>query len=64
MGTERMGPLPIVLKYCIRRLSIAISSTLLLVAIAHGQVSRAVSPAAGDSQNAPPAQNARAESFA
>ena len=58
-----MGPLPIVLKNGIRRVSIAIPSTLLLVAIAHGQVTRAVSSTAGDSENAPPAQNTRAESF-
>jgi hypothetical protein len=58
-----MAPLPIVLKNGIRRVSIGIPSTLLLAAIAHGQVTRAVSPTAGDSENAPPAQNTRAESF-
>lgn len=52
-----------VLNNCIRRVSIAIPSTLMLATIAHGQVNRTVSTAAADSNSATPAQNTRAESF-
>lgn len=57
-----MGRLPIVLRNCIRHGSIGIPSTLMLVTIAHGQVNRTVSAAAGDPDSAP-AQGTRAESF-
>jgi hypothetical protein len=52
-----------VLKSCVRYVSIAIPSTLMLVTIAHGQVNRTVGAAAGDSDSASPAQGTRAESF-
>lgn len=52
-----------VLKNCARCISIAIPSTLMLVTIAHGQVSRTVSPIAGDSDSATPVQGTRADSF-
>jgi len=52
-----------VLKTCFRCVSIGIPSTLMLVTIAHGQVSRTVSPTAGDADSATPAQGTRAESF-
>ena len=52
-----------VLKNWIRCVSIAICSGLCLVSLAHGQVSRTVTPAAGDSDNATPAQSTRAESL-
>jgi hypothetical protein len=52
-----------VLKVC-RCFSIGISSSLMWVAIAHGQtVDRPVSPVAGNSDSATPAQGARAESL-
>jgi hypothetical protein len=58
-----MGPLAMTLKDCVRCVSIGISSTLMLVTIAHGQVNRTVSAAASDSDNPTPAQSTRAESF-
>jgi hypothetical protein len=54
-----------VLKVRVRRFSIGFCSTLLLVAIAHGQtVNRPAGAAAGDSNSTTPAQGARAESLA
>ena len=53
-----------VLKNFTRCVSIAIFSALIFATVAHGQVSRTVSPAAGDSDNAAPAQSTRAESLA
>jgi hypothetical protein len=61
--TERMGRLPMALKGSLRCLWIGIPSTLMLVTIAQGQVSRTVSAAAGDSDSATPAQGTRAESL-
>jgi len=58
-----MGPLPIALKIRVRHVFIGIPSTLMLVTIAYGQVSRTVGAAAGDSDSATPAQGTRAESF-
>jgi hypothetical protein len=52
-----------VLKSYLRRVSVGIPSTLMLVTIAHGQVSRTVGAAAGDADSATPAQGTRAESF-
>jgi hypothetical protein len=52
------------LKDCIRRVPIAIPLTLMWVTIAHGQVNRVVGPAAGDSNDATPAQGARAQTLA
>ena len=52
-----------VLKVCVRRFSIAIPSTLLLVTIAHGQVNRTVSAVAGDADSTAGAQSTRAETF-
>jgi hypothetical protein len=63
MGTPRMGPPSMVLRVCCR-FSIGISSTLMWVAIAHGQtVTRPVSAAASSSDSATPAQGTRAESL-
>jgi hypothetical protein len=59
-----MGPLAIVLKNCVRCVSIAIPSILIFVAIAQGQVNRTVSAVAGDSNSASAAQGTRAESLA
>ncbi len=57
-----MGPLPMILKSCVRSVSIGIPSTLMLVTIAHGQVSRtSVQPR--DSDSATPAPGTRAESL-
>jgi hypothetical protein len=50
-----------VLKSYLRSVSIGIPSTLMLVTIAHGQVSRTVGAAAGDANSATPAQGTRAE---
>lgn len=58
-----MGPLPMALKGCFRRVWIGIPSTLLLVTIAHGQVSRTVGAAADNSGSAAPAPGTRAESL-
>jgi hypothetical protein len=58
-----MAPLPTVLKNGIRRVSIGIPSTLMLVTIAHGQVNHTNSAAAGDSDSQTAAQGTRAESF-
>jgi len=64
MGTERTGPPPMARKVRIRCFSIGISSTLMWVAIAHGQtVTSPVNTAALDSGSATPAPRARAESF-
>ena len=52
-----------VLKSFLRCVSIGIPSTLMLVTIAYGQVNRAVSAAAGDSDSQTPVQGTRAESF-
>jgi hypothetical protein len=52
------------LKSCLRRVSIGIPSTLMLVTIAHGQVSRTVGAVAADADSATPAPGTRAESFA
>jgi hypothetical protein len=52
-----------VLKSCIRCVSIAIPSTLLLVTLAHGQVNRPGGATAADANSASPAQGTRAESF-
>jgi hypothetical protein len=52
-----------VLKNCVRHVSIGIPMTLMLVAIAHGQVNRTVSAAASDSDGATAAQGARAQSL-
>ena len=52
-----------VLKTCLRA-SLGISSTLMLVTIAHGQVSRTAGAAAGSADITTPAQGARAESLA
>jgi hypothetical protein len=52
-----------VLKTCFRCVSIGIPSTLMLVTIAHGQVSHPVSAAPGDADSATSAQGTRAESF-
>src|SRR5450755_981372 len=58
-----MGPPPMVLKVC-RRFSIGISSTLMWVAIVHGQtVTRPVNAATGVSDSTTPAQGTRAESL-
>jgi len=56
-----MGPLPTALKNRIRSLFIGIPSTLLLVAVAHGQISRPAGAAAGDQDNSSPAQGVRTE---
>src|ERR1700683_2833768 len=61
--TERMGPMAMVIRDCVRCVWIAFSSTLMLVTIAHGQVNRTVSTPATDVDGATPAQGARAESF-
>jgi hypothetical protein len=64
MGTERTGPLPMVRKARSRCFSIGISSTLMWVAIAHGQtVTPPVNTAGVDSGSPTPAPRARAESF-
>jgi hypothetical protein len=64
MGTERTGPLPMVRKAHSRCFSIGISSTLMWVAIAHGQtVTPTVNTAGVDSGSPTPAPRARAESF-
>ena len=62
---ERMGPLPMVHRNCVRCVSIAIPSALMFVTIAHGQVvNRPVSAAAGDSDNTTTtSQSTRTESF-
>jgi hypothetical protein len=52
-----------ILKDCLRYVSIGIPLTLVLVAVAHGQVNRAVSSAASDSNGATPAQGTRAQSL-
>jgi hypothetical protein len=53
-----------VLKSCVRRVSFGIPSTLILVAIAHGQtVNRPVGAVAGDLNSTSPAPGTRAESF-
>jgi hypothetical protein len=52
-----------VLKYCVRYVSIGIPLTLVLVAIAHGQVNRTVTTATSDSDSATPAQGTRAQSL-
>jgi hypothetical protein len=52
-----------VLKNCLRCVSFSLSLTLVLVAIAHGQVNRTVSTPAGDSDSATPAQGNRAQSL-
>ena len=52
-----------VLKSFLRCVSIGIPSTLMFVAIAHGQVNRAVGASVGGSDNTIPAQSTRAESF-
>jgi hypothetical protein len=52
-----------VLRNCVRCVSIGIFSTLMLVTIAHGQVSRTVGAAASSADSTTPAQGARAESF-
>lgn len=51
------------LKGCLRSVWIGIPSTLMMVTIAHAQVSRTVSAAAGDSDSTTPAQGTRAESL-
>jgi len=51
------------LKNCVRYISIGIPLTLVLVAIAHGQVNRTVSAAASDSDGATAAQGTRAQSL-
>jgi len=61
---ERTVIRPMVPKLRVRCFSIGISSTLMFVAIAHGQtVNSPVAAAAGDSVSATPAQGARAESL-
>jgi hypothetical protein len=50
-----------VLKYCVRCVSTAVPSALMMVTIAHGQVNRA---GASDANNAAPAQGTRTESLA
>ena len=52
-----------ILKNCLRHVSIGIPLTLVLVAVAHAQVNRTVSAAASDSDGATPAQGTRAQSF-
>ena len=52
-----------VLRGCVRRIWIVFPSTLMLVTVAHGQVSRTVSPVGGDADSATPAPSTRAESF-
>jgi hypothetical protein len=52
-----------VLRTCVRCVSIGIPSALMLVTIAHGQVNRTLSGVAGDSDSAPSSQGSRAESF-
>jgi hypothetical protein len=52
-----------VLKNCLRCVSIGILSTLMLVTIAHGQVSRTVGAAASSADSTTPAPGTRAESF-
>ena len=59
-----MGPLLMVHRICVRCVSIAIPSALMLVTIAHGQVvNRPVSVAAGESDNTTSPQSTRTESF-
>jgi len=53
-----------VLKNFVRCVSIGMSSTLLLVTLAHGQVNRSVNAVAGDSDSVTPAPGTRAESLA
>src|ERR1700733_2268020 len=61
--TERMGPMAMVLRDCVRRVWIVFPSTLMLVTIAHGQVNRTVSTPSADADSATPAPGTRAESF-
>ena len=49
-----------VLKNFVRCVSIGMSSTLLLVTLAHGQVNRSVNAVAGDSDSVTPAPGTRA----
>ena len=53
-----------VLKNSLRCLSLGIPSTLMLAAMAHGQVSRPVGTAAGDSDSTTPAQSTRTQTLA
>ena len=61
---ERMALQTMVLRTCFRCVSIGIPSALMLATIAHGQVNRAASSAAGDADSTNSAQGARAESLA
>ncbi len=53
-----------VLKACLRCVSLGISATLMLATIAHGQVSRTAGTAAGEPDTTSPAQSTRTESLA
>ena len=53
-----------VFKSCVRRVSIAIPLTLMLVSLAHAQVSRSTGASVGDSDSTTPAQGTRAQSLA
>jgi hypothetical protein len=58
MGTPMM-----ILKDCLRHVSVGIPLTLVLVTVAHAQVNRTVSAAASDSDGTTPAQGTRAQSL-
>ena len=63
MGTAHMGPPMMILKDCLRHVSVGIPLTLVLVTVAHAQVNRTVSAAASDSDGTTPAQGTRAQSL-
>jgi hypothetical protein len=52
-----------ILKDCLRHVSVGIPLTLVLVTVAHAQVNRTVSAAASDSDGTTPAQGTRAQSL-